>query len=396
MPMTNELMRMISRERPVGTTANTEINDYLERQLLDMGFQVDSLPFDCTVWENNKSCLILGEMTFEVAASPFSEAFDGAGALISVKSTDDLKNADCSGRILLMSGELTQTSLQPKNYPFYYPDEHKVLIALLEQKKPKAIVAATGKHPMCGLDPFPLFEDGNFMIPSVYLSLQMFDEMQALLSLHKTASLTIRSSKKRIQSRQLVAIKSTGNSTKKIVLCAHMDSKYGTDGALDNAAGVAVLLETAKRLNTEGWDVEVVPFNGEEYYEASGELRYLKRLEERKETPALLINFDSPCYMGSKNAASFYNFRDKDKEVAVRLLAQYPEVVAGPEWYAGDHCAFIFGGTPCMAITASDLFGGAVEYTHTSKDTLDIVDSELITPTAKYVNDFIHLFMKAR
>lgn len=393
--MTDEFIRIISKERPVGADANSQINDYLEQQLLDIGFQVESLPFECSVWEKGKSSFTLGEKTFEVAVSPFSEVFDGEGELIFAQSADDLQNTDCTGKILLMSGGLTQNPLQPKNYPFYYPEEHKKLIDLLEQKKPKAIIAATGKHPMCGLDPFPLFEDGNFVIPSAYLSLRMFDEIQPLLSQH-SGSLTIRSSKKNVQSRQLVATKSTGNSTKKIVLCAHMDSKYGTDGALDNAAGVAVLLEIAKQLNAEGRDIEIVPFNGEEYYEASGELQYLKRLEKRKETPALLINFDSPCYRGSKNAVSFYNFSPEGKETAVRLMAQYPDIVAGSEWYAGDHCAFVFGGTPCMAVTASNLFEGALEYTHTAKDTPNIVDSELIEPTAKYVSDFIDSFLKAK
>jgi len=394
--MTDEMIRILSRERPVGTKANSEINDYLERQLLNMGFQVESLPFDCTVWEKDDSNLMLGEKTFEVTASPFSEAFDGAGELVSVQSADDLQNADCMGNILLMSGKLTENPLQPKNYPFYFPDEHKSLIDLLEQKKPKAIIAATGKHPMCGLNPFSLFEDGNFPIPSAYIGLPVFDEILSLLSLYKTAALTIRSSKKRVQSRQLVATKGSENKTGKIVLCAHMDSKYGTDGALDNAVGVAAMLETAKRLKAEDRDIEVVPFNGEEYYEASGELRYLKRLEDRKETVALLINFDSPCYAGSKNAVSFYNFSNEDKESAIHLLTRYPDIVAGPEWYAGDHCAFIFSGTPCIAVTASDLFGGALEYTHTEKDTLDIVNLELIEPTAKYVNDFINSFTKAK
>lgn len=115
------------------------------------------------------------------------------------------------------------------------------------------------------------------------------------------------------------------------------------------------MLETAKRLNAIGYDIEVVPFNGEEYYEASGELQYLKYLEERKDTVALLINFDSPCYLGSKNAISFYNFSDEDKETATRILMQFPDIIIGSEWYAGDHCAFVFKGIPCMAVTANDL-----------------------------------------
>jgi aminopeptidase YwaD len=291
---------------------------------------------------------------------------------------------------------LTQTPLQPKNYPFYYPDEHKKLITLLEQKKPKAIIAATEKHPMCGLNPFPIFEDGNFLIPSAYIGMKMFYEIQASTTLNKTAALTIKSTKKSVKSRQLVATKSTDNSKCKIVLCAHMDSKYNTNGALDNAVGVAVLLETAKRLDAVGFDIEVEPFNGEEYYEASGELQYLKYLEERKDTVALLINFDSPCYSGSKNAVSFYNFCDEDKETAARLLRQYPDIITGSEWYAGDHCAFVFKGISCMAITASDLFGGALEYTHTTKDNMDIVNLELIEQTAEYVADLIDAYIKRR
>lgn len=393
MQMADEWMRMIARERPVGTNANTEINNYLEWQFRDFGFQVESLPFECTVWEKDESFLILGEKTFRVNVSPFSEAFDGKGDLVFIQSADDLQNTDCTGKFLLISGGLTQTPLQPKNYPFYYPEEHKKLIDLLEQAEPKAIIAATGKHPICGLDPFPLFEDGNFFIPSAYINQQTLDEIKAQLPLYKTATLTICSRKKRVQSRQLVATKSAGKSTEKIVLCAHMDSKYGTRGALDNAAGVAVLLETAKRLTTEDCNIEIVPFNSEEYYGASGELCYLKRLEQRKETPALLINFDSPCYAGSKNAVSFYNFSDKDKEAAEHLLESYPDIVAGTEWYAGDHCAFVSGGTRCIAITASDLFGGAAKYTHTAKDTLDIVDCKLIKPTAQYVSDLINSFI---
>jgi len=37
--------------------------------------------------------------------------------------------------------------------------------------KPKAIIAVTGKNPACGLDPFPMFEDGNFSVPSAYVTM---------------------------------------------------------------------------------------------------------------------------------------------------------------------------------------------------------------------------------
>ena len=90
----------------------------------------------------------------------------------------------------------------------------------------------------------------------------------------------------------------------RIIVCAHMDTKYHTQGALDNAAGVAVLLSAAAGLSKTDCNVDIVPFNGEEYYEACGEVEYLKRLSPGRDEVALVINIDSPCHAGSNVAHS--------------------------------------------------------------------------------------------
>ena len=64
-----------------------------------------------------------------------------------VKSLEELESANCQNCILIVGGELAATPLQPKEYPFYYPDEHKYLIELLERKQPAAIIAATAIRP---------------------------------------------------------------------------------------------------------------------------------------------------------------------------------------------------------------------------------------------------------
>ncbi len=51
---------------------------------------------------------------------------------------------------------------------------------------------------------------------------------------------------------------------------------------------------------------------------------------------------------------------------------------------------------PCMAVTASDFLGGALEYTHTTKDNMDIVNLELIEQTAEYVASLIDVYSKRR
>lgn len=302
-----------------------------------------------------------------------------------VKSLEELESANCQNCILIVGGELAATPLQPKEYPFYYPDEHKYLIELLERKQPAAIIAATGKHALCGLQPFPLFEDGNFPIPSAYVSKAMFEELQSK-DKEGTAKVSIKTKNKQQNSYQLVAQKRNKSNHGRIIVCAHMDTKQHTQGALDNAAGVAVLVEAAARLVNSNYNIDIVPFNGEEYYEASGEVEYLKYISSSQDKVSLVINIDSPCHAGSKIAVSLYNFDDPAKEVVDRLMQTQNEVVYGSEWYAGDHAAFAFMGIPCMVLTSSDLFEGGLDNTHTMRDTLDTVDLSQVEIAANYIN----------
>lgn len=384
--MLKEMMSVLTKERPTGTAQNASLNDYLEKILSNWGYSVDSLPFFCQVWKSGKSQLLIGDKSLKIYESPFSEGFHGKRKLKVIKTLDELKKSDCKGKILILKGELAGEPLQPKDYPFYYPDEHKLLIDLLEEKEPAAIIAVTAKHPSCGLEPYPLFEDGNFLIPSAFMSQSEFEPIEE--SEGQEASLTIGSGKETATSRQLVAHSKGEVSKDKIVLCAHMDSKYNTPGALDNAAGLAVLLKTAEMLASWKLNIDIVPFNGEEYYEASGEMQYLANMEDQSKIK-LVINLDSPCHVGSQTAISFYNFSEKEKEKATSLFKQHPNITEGEPWYAGDHCAFAFQGLPCMAVTSSDLFEGGLKNTHTPKDTLETVDPTLIQQAADYIADYI-------
>jgi len=388
--MIQEIMNNIVRERPVGSKNNTALLSYLEKQFATMGYDIQKLPFLCTTWETGHSCLKLQERMIDVHASPFSPSFDGYGKLAFAASIDELSDMECQNRILILGGDLVLAPLQPKNYPFYYPDEHRNFIELLEKKQPAAIIAATGRHPLCGLDPFPLFEDGNFLIPSAYIRQDLFSALQTS-DPRSLAHLSIRSGKTTQQSCQLVAMKKAEKSAGKIVICAHMDSKHDTPGALDNAAGLAVLLETAKKLQSSAYDIDIVPFNGEEYYEASGEVAYLRYIEENQDKIAFVVNIDSPCHVGSEIAVSLYNFSADAKQCADSLMDGRHKAVYGPEWYAGDHAAFAFRGIPCIVITSSDLFDGGLDDTHTMRDTMENVDPGLAGYAAEYICDFVSL-----
>jgi aminopeptidase YwaD len=62
-----------------------------------------------------------------------------------------------------------------------------------------------------------------------------------------------------------------------MVVLAHIDAKAGSPGALDNAAGVVVLLLLAELLagDTLPSSIELVAINGEDYYSNPGEQLFL-------------------------------------------------------------------------------------------------------------------------
>lgn len=384
-----DFLKGLSRERPVGTKANTELVGIVEQYLCEMGYAIHSLPFDCMTWSRGVSAIKTDSQSIAVEPSPFSEPFNGNGRLCIVKTLQQLENINCKDNILVLAGDMTRSPLQPKNYPFYYPDEHRVIISLLEKKLPKAILSATGKNLLNGQNPFPLFEDGNFLIPSGCIGEEHLKEIDRLSHLDVPIHLVIDSYKTKARSRQIIASKRAKKSAGKIIIGAHMDTKYNTPGALDNAAGVAVLLQAAKFLNSSVYDIDIVPFNSEEFYGANGELMYLKLLDSESKRIELMINIDSPCHKGSETAISFHNLSNAMTSLTNTLIANSSKISKGQEWYAGDHVPFIFRGIPCMVLTSSDLFDGALEYTHTPKDTLDHVDSELLKPTAQFLVDVI-------
>jgi len=392
MKNTEEFLRAVAKERPVGTVANREVLDTIREEALQRGYDFITLPFDCKVWEKGASTMSAGDTECDVFPSPFSKPFSGSGRITAVSSAEELASADLKDSIVFLRGDLSKEPLMPKDFPFYYPDEHRKLIDLLEEKQPKAVVAVTGKHPLCGLEPYPMFEDGNFGIPSAYA-----DEAAARKTLEQYSEvrLSIISAVNEAKSSQLIITKRSSAAAKgRIVLCAHMDTKYGTTGAIDNATGVAVLVAAMDRLKSYAgeYDIEFVPFNGEEYYEVKGELLYSEYLQKGTLPVILALNIDGSCHKGSHTAVSSYNLATASAQLLSEEMAKYEDIVQGPQWYAGDHSMFVYGGIPCLALTSSDLYGGVLDLTHTDKDTIEQVSCELIEKTANFIAGLIEAF----
>jgi len=75
------------------------------------------------------------------------------------------QDATAFAAMVLASGQL-----MPKILTFYYSEHYSLVLALLKQGAPAVIISPTGRNPeLAGVAyPFPLIENGDFDIPSVY------------------------------------------------------------------------------------------------------------------------------------------------------------------------------------------------------------------------------------
>ncbi|MDX9941782.1 MAG: M28 family peptidase [Bacteroidales bacterium] len=378
---------LLFRERPIGTENNWAILHFLSGKMQEWGYEVETIPLKCKLWKKGISSLERGRVSFDIYPGPFSPGYEGlVPQMLYINSLDYLKTENLHGKIVLLYDDLCREPLMPKDFPFFYPDDHKILIDLLEEKQPLAIIAATGKHPMSGQNPFSLFEDGNFSIPNACMDAEPARE---LIYLKGPVSLLLNSEALDASSLQLIA-RRPGQKKKKVVVCAHMDTKYDTPGAIDNGAGVMALLEAMHLLKDYRgrYELEFVPFNGEEYFGVSGQLAYLDQQEISYDHIALVVNMDSLGHKNGKAAVSQYNIQD-EKSID-QLVDGFPKITKGPLWYAGDHSMFAFQGVPCLALTSSNLFEEVISLTHTPKDTPDHLDNTLIKEAAAFVAEVVN------
>jgi aminopeptidase YwaD len=372
--------------RCVGSIGNRAATDIFAEGVESFGFQTECPEFDCIDWANNGAHLAVNSEPFDAFVSPYSLGCNLSASLVVISSVEELETVDAANKIILARGNIAKEQLMPKNFPFYNPDEHKRIIHLLETKVPQAIIAATSRNPELagGLYPFPLIEDGDFDIPSVYMT---EEEGNRLINhVGKDISLDIRS--KRIPAKGCnVIARKVVDLDRKVVLCAHIDthnSKDGTPGALDNASGVVVLLLLAELLeNYNGHlGIEIVALNGEEYYSSAGEVQYLINNQDKFNEILLDINLDSVGYYQGNTAYSLYNCPDDIARSIRRVFSTQKDMVEGEQWYQGDHMIFAQKQIPALAITSGHFMELLTHIAHTAQDRPELVDCSKLVQVA--------------
>ena len=376
--------------RRVGSQGNQQATAYFKSVLQQFNFIAESQPFDCIDQRLGEIRLSAGGLDFEAFISPYTLACDINTELAVAATIDELETADVRGKILLLRGEIAKEQIMPKNFVFYNPEEHQRIYRLLEEKQPAAIISATTRNPeLAGaVYPFPMFEDGDFDIPSAYMTDGEAEKLAILVG----GKVSLKMDAERIPSTAENISAFIGNEAdKRIVVCAHIDAKPESPGAVDNGGGTVILLLLAELLKDFAGKktIEILALNGEDYYSAGGQMEYLRRHHGRMDQIELVINLDGVGFAGHATGLSFYECSEEFKRNALAAMGKYPGIEEMQPWFQGDHMVFVMNGVPAAALTTTGFMQMETGIAHTSRDTIDQIDVQLLAEAAQFLFDLI-------
>jgi len=376
--------------RRVGSQGNREATAFFIDTVAPFGWAVETTAFDCIDWSDDGVDLAVGKTRFAALASPYSLGGKVRGQLAVVTTVDELEATDLADAVLLLHGEIAAEPLMPKNFPFYNPEGHQRIIAALEAQHPQAIITASARNPaMVGaVYPFPMFEDGDFDIPSVYMT--DVEGQRLARYAGQLVSLTGRAQRIVAQADNVTARKG-GNPQRRVVVFAHIDARIGSPGASDNASGVIVLLLLAELLADYHGDLtlELVPVNGEDYYSNPGERLWLAANAGRFDQIPLGINVDDVGYCKGKVAYSLYECPPATAGAVREVFSTYDVLAEGEPWYQGDHGIWLTNGVPALALTSDQLAELMAGITHSPQDRPEIIDPERLVTVAMALRDLL-------
>ena len=375
-------------DRHVGSIQNQKAGEYILNVLSNSNASiVKADKFKCFDWKPLEVSLQVDKDYYEANISPYSPSIEVEAKLCTASNLEELKKLEGRNKIVLLTDDLCKEQLVPKNFPFYNIDEHKEIMNLLENKGFKAVITATGKdeNTAGGLYPFPLIEDGDFQLPSIYIKDTVGEKLKE--KVNETVKIVINTYKKDSSGMNVIA-DFNNEVEKKIVLFAHFDSKLNSPGAIDNATGVTALLILSHLLEKDklNFNVEIALLNGEDYYSNPGQRLYFIDNQEQLKKILLGINIDGMGYKNGKTAYSTYN--TQITESAVNIFEKF-NMIEGENWYQGEHAILAQQGIPAVAFTTNEL-EEIMSFVHTEKDNLSVIDFDQIIDNTLALKEFIY------
>lgn len=331
--------------RPIGSPANQAGADLIASAFSAAGWQVEEQPYVCTAWQCAQSFLELDGERLDAAANAFSPACDVTAPVVWAGTLSELERVAAKGKLLLLYGDLLRWPLPPKSW-FLLGEGEKKVIETLEALQPAALLAPPTATDYYGT----LTEDWDLDLPAATISPATARRLMQNPAVRPR--LRIEAEKSPAVARNIVA-RLRSEAKKRLILCAHFDTKINTPGASDNGGGAAILLGLAERLSKleTGFGLELVAFNGEEYL-PMGDDEYLRRAEPYFQSIQCAINFDGAgTLLGATSIAAFDETGRLEAKVRP-ITENFPGVVWVDPWPESNHSTFSFRGIPALAFSA--------------------------------------------
>jgi len=351
--------------RPVGSPANQQAADYIRETFRAAGLEVEEQPYACTAWEQDAILLEQNSEKLAAAANAFSLPCEITAPVVFAGTVAQLEAVSARGKILLLYGDLARAPLSAKSW-FLKDERDDHIIRLLEQIQPTALLA-----PPTATDYFGhLTEDWELDLPAATVPPAV--ALQLMQNPDSAAHLRIEARRIPATARNLVA-RTPGIFEKRIVICAHFDTKINTPGASDNGGGAAALLTLAERLSRRqnGPSLEFVAFNSEEYLPI-GDDEYVRRGEAYFPSIKCAINMDGSGAALGTNSLTAISAPDEMEQIVRQVAAEFPGVVWVDPWPESNHSTFSFRGIPAVALGSVGVRGLA----HSTADMLEMMSEE--------------------
>lgn len=372
--------------RPTGSPAGRRAEAYVADVLARHGWTVERQPFDCLDWAPGPARVGADGRDWDATPSPWGPGCDVRGPRIAADRVETLESVDLHGRVLIAHGALTAEALFPLRFPFLTVEAHRRIARALTANPPVAVVAASPDRAR----PVPWMEDGDVDVPVATVSRA---DGEALAAGSGPVAVRIEAERRPGHGANVLARRgpAAGTGLPRVVVTAHLDTKPGTPGALDNAAGVAALLALAGVVAEAppGRIVEIALLNGEDHYASPGQVRYLRALEPSH--VAMVVNCDGVGLVGSPVGVATMGAPAELEMAATALLASHPRLEALAPWPQGDHMPFVAAGIPALALTSTRIFEEIGRRVHTPADTMDGVDPAPVADTVLFVADALRL-----
>ena len=228
-------------------------------------------------------------------------------------------------------------------------------------------------------------------IPAVSITREDGHELKELIKSYKslTAEFIIKN-KNFDASSQNISIEIPGTELKEevVLISAHLDAWAVGQGALDNGANVAVLLELARQFKIQKIQpkrtIRIVFFMAEEFGFV-GSKHFILDNDSLINNLNYVLNLEMNLSPNGINLLLDDRDRDWFEDLASKLkpLGMQKKVISDP-WLESDQAYFMMSGIPTLTFTEkTDIFAGH-KY-HSSGDNIDLIEADVIKNCVKVV-----------